>query len=316
MPHFILFFLKTRLTVRIKWPMEPIRQSPGEIETVYAGDTLHVFGWLRERPVEKVELVMTLEDGRTVTQEASLSTKLTARDELFLALPRVAACARIATLDSGEALALAERYQLVTEQTSCILVFEREEGQKSGNIPALRKVPQMLAAGWGGMGSVQRDVMCSVPRDVMFSPASHTAEKPSFRLSLSDAQPPVPTNASPSDFDLRDDSASQDAGDFGHLISALNARYLEIINGKLDVKTLADLLELELDQEIADQLSVLVGDGGSEQAIVVAFLAALSESGYGKEFSRHVKRLIRAAEKRTTFNVSLKRAVQNIVGCV
>ena len=115
---------------------------------------------------------------------------------------------------------------------------------------------------------------------------------------------------------FRDDSASQDAGDFGHLISALNARYLEIINGKLDVKTLADLLELELDQEIADQLSVLVGDGGSEQAIVVAFLAALSESGYGKEFSRHVKRLIRAAEKRTTLNVSLKRAVQNIVGCV
>ena len=71
--------------------MEPIRQSPGEIKTVYAGDTLHVFGWLRERPVEKVELVMTLEDGRTVTQEASLSTKLTDRDELFLALPRVAA---------------------------------------------------------------------------------------------------------------------------------------------------------------------------------------------------------------------------------
>ena len=300
-------------SVRIKWPMEPIRQSPGEIETVYAGDTLHVFGWLRERPVEKVELVMTLEDGRTVTQEARLSTKLTDKDELFLALPRVAACARIATLDSGEALALAERYQLVTEQTSCILVFEREEEQKSGYIPALRKVPQMLAAGWGGMGSVQRDAMYSVPRDVMLSPASHTAENPGFRLSLPDAWPPVPASASPGDFDLRDDSASQDAGDFGQLISALNARYPEITSGQLDIEILADLLELGLDQEIADQLSVLVGDGRLEQAIVVAFLAALSESDYGKEFSRHVKRLIRSNEKRITLDVSLKKAVQNIV---
>ena len=118
------------------------------------------------------------------------------------------------------------------------------------------------------MGSVQRDVMCSVPRDVMFSPASHTDEDPSFRLSLRDARPPMPTNASPSDFDLRDDSASQDAGDFGHLISALNARYLEIINGKLDVKTLADLLELELDQKLLTSFQYWSAMGGRSRLLL------------------------------------------------
>ncbi len=56
-----------------------------------------------------------------------------------------------------------------------------------------------------------------------------------------------------------------------------------------------------------------IGDGKPEQDIVVAFLAALSESDHGKGFSRHVKRLIRAAEKRTTLDLSLKEAVQNIV---
>ena len=296
-------------SVRIKWPIEPIRQSPGELEMVYAGDTLHVFGWLREHPAGKVGLVMMFEDGRTVTQEVSISAELPVGDELLPGLPRVAAHARIASLASEEALALAERYQLVTEQTSCILVYEREEEQKPDKIPALRKTPQMLAAGWGGLGSVQSEVRFSPADDVM--------------ASVADTEPRMFLRRPSSDFNQRSDitcysrrvsfSRFEDTSNFDRLILALNARYPEIMNARLDVSTLADLLELGLDQEIADELSVLIGAGKPEQNIVVAFLAVLSESRHGEGFSRHVKRLIRAAEKRTTVDLSLKEAVQNIV---
>ena len=325
-------------SVRIEWPIEPIRQSPRELETVYAGDTLHVFGWLSEHPAGNIGLVMTFEDGRSVTQEVNLSPDLMADDELLLGLPRVAAHARIASLDSEEALILAEHYQLVTEQTSCILVFEREAEQKPGKIPALRKAPQMLAAGWGGMGSVHHSmefdspmsdadtgVMLSVPRDdVCFSMAlPETDAKPKSRKALREADEqvyePASTKKSTLHNDSRDytDTASfsrfQDTSDVGHLISSLNARYPEIMNAQLDIVALAGLVELGLDQEIADELSVLSGAGKSEQDIIVAFLAALSESNYGERFSRHVKRLIRAAEKRTPLDLSVKEAVQNIV---
>jgi Ca-activated chloride channel family protein len=52
---------------------------------------------------------------------------------------------------------LALNYQLVTDQTNLILVHVREEGNKAEGLPELDKVSHMLAAGWGGVGSVITD---------------------------------------------------------------------------------------------------------------------------------------------------------------
>ena len=69
-------------------------------------------------------------------------------------LVRMAAHSRLSSLHDGEAKALAVEYQLVTSQTSCVLVKQRDAHDKAEEIPALRKVPHRLAAGYGGMGTV------------------------------------------------------------------------------------------------------------------------------------------------------------------
>lgn len=56
---------------------------------------------------------------------------------------------------SDEAAAMAQVYQLVTEHTNLLLVFERAEGDKTDGIPDLHQVEHMTAAGWGGTGTVR-----------------------------------------------------------------------------------------------------------------------------------------------------------------
>lgn len=68
-------------------------------------------------------------------------------------------------------LLLAERYGLVTDDTSLILVKQRAEGERAADMPGLRKVKSMLAAGWGGQGATtmskkaQPAVLYSMTRD-------------------------------------------------------------------------------------------------------------------------------------------------------
>ena len=56
--------------------------------------------------------------------------------------------------DKEEATAIALAYQLVTEHTNLLLVFERAEGDKTDGMPDLHQVEHMTAAGWGGTGSI------------------------------------------------------------------------------------------------------------------------------------------------------------------
>ncbi len=44
--------------------------------------------------------------------------------------------------------------QLLTTSTALLLTLERAEGEKADGLPRLRREPHMLAAGWGGLGTV------------------------------------------------------------------------------------------------------------------------------------------------------------------
>ena len=50
------------------------------------------------------------------------------------------------------------QYQLASPYTNWLVIAERSAEEKSGEMPALRKVPQTMAAGWGGTGSVHADM--------------------------------------------------------------------------------------------------------------------------------------------------------------
>jgi hypothetical protein len=67
---------------------------------------------------------------------------------------RVTAAAGLTELDDVAGLDTALRYQLVSRWTNWVVIALRTEEDKVQDIPALRKVPQTLAAGWGGVGSV------------------------------------------------------------------------------------------------------------------------------------------------------------------
>lgn len=71
---------------------------------------------------------------------------------------------------------LAVQYRLVTSKTNFILVHERSEAEQAQEMPTAHTVPQMLAAGWGGTGSVTGTVKS----------ADRGTVKRSFSDSLSD----------------------------------------------------------------------------------------------------------------------------------
>jgi Ca-activated chloride channel family protein len=157
-------------TIEVEWPEEIQYQSPEVIQGIYSGDTVHLFARLNAKPSGQVVLRVSYEDG---TQAEDI-VELLPTDEAsgFQAeLPRLAAHARLVSIDSKVAQKMAVEYQLVTEQTSCVLVYVRNVGAKAEENPELRKVPQMMAAGWGGLGSVDRSVVFEPAKAVVCAKA-------------------------------------------------------------------------------------------------------------------------------------------------
>lgn len=146
--------------LNIEWPAGAVPQwvSP-LLPSVFDGDTVNVFALLGQAPAGQVRLL-----GKRAEDEAPqeigcavFASELESADTL----PRMAAALRLRSIDADaviattpDAAALAVAYQLVTDKTNFLLVHERADGEKAIDMPELRKVPQMLPAGWGGTGSV------------------------------------------------------------------------------------------------------------------------------------------------------------------
>ncbi|MBL8199894.1 MAG: VWA domain-containing protein [Chromatiales bacterium] len=132
----------------VDWPVSPEWTAPLPA-MVFSGDTLHLMAGFRSAPAGEVRVTIAgMAEGDLV-----LSCPVAAVSGLEL-LPRVAAALRLAALPDEEAAALAERHQLVSRHTSFVVVQERAAGEKPARHPVLAAVPQMLAAGWGGVGAV------------------------------------------------------------------------------------------------------------------------------------------------------------------
>jgi Ca-activated chloride channel family protein len=145
--------------VHLVWPegITPWWASPVPM-SVFEGDTVSVYALLKGDMPGALRLV-----GRTSADAdpvdigcALLSSQVGTGDTL----PRMAAASRM-TPGVDDALGvppsfltkIAVDYQLVTDQTSFLLVHERAEEDKANDMPELHKVSQMLAAGWSGVGT-------------------------------------------------------------------------------------------------------------------------------------------------------------------
>lgn len=103
------------------------------------------------------------QDGEVLFGEATLSlsesntnilARLTAYAQYKELVDQRIALGASPALSNAKELALT--YQLITDETNFILVHERLAEDKAQEMPQAHQVPQMMAAGWGGTGSVVR----------------------------------------------------------------------------------------------------------------------------------------------------------------
>lgn len=145
-------------SLELAWPAgaKPVWMSalPG---SVFDGDAVTVWARFAQVPDGMVRLVGT----RTHAGAAeSLGEACLTAAEHDATLSRMAVAAQIESLlasegaHSRQALELAVGHQLMTPLTNFLLVETRAEADKPADMPDLVKVPSMMPAGFGGLGSV------------------------------------------------------------------------------------------------------------------------------------------------------------------
>jgi Ca-activated chloride channel family protein len=175
--------------VRIEWGAEPA-WSCGPAASVFGGDTVIAFAGFA-RPIQATVVPLLADDAQGKTVEL-------ARGEADApcpgdSLPRIAAARRIGDDPEIDSLGLAVRYQLMSKLTNCILVHRRAEEEKATEQAELHRVSSMLAAGWGGLGTVREAALSySLESRVMFSRNMPSPAAADIHFSLADDALDVP----------------------------------------------------------------------------------------------------------------------------
>ncbi len=264
--HFERILASPTRAARVVWPALALRTVPDPLPPPYPGDTMHLFGSFAERPYGPVALEMELADGRTITQRMEIGP---APDDAAGAegpgaalsdLARIAAAQRLPAIeDEAAATDLAVRYQLLSEWTDYLVVHVRAQADKADDLPALVKVPQMLAAGWHGVGTVRTDHMLSPPSAVFGSIEDRALTEDEDWADEPTPLPASPPVITPAEF-----------------VAGLNQRPLPA------TPDLDDLMARGLPYEIAAKLRDLVDRGGADPAAVaIIFLYLLCRSSAG-----------------------------------
>ena len=143
-------------SVVVRWPEGAKHIHPSRIGAVFEGDTVVACARF-DQPLQHGSAILEVETdkGEVVRQELKFPKAIPASSPGGISMvARVTAAAGLKELDDVVGLDTALRYQLVSRWTNWLVIAPRSEEDKVQDIPALRKVPQTLAAGWGGVGSV------------------------------------------------------------------------------------------------------------------------------------------------------------------
>ena len=294
------------LAARLRWPAPVRHMTPDPPPPPYPGDTMHLFGSFAERPRGTVVLEMELADGRTVSQRMEIDANPAGTAAVQSDLARLGAARRLAAVDDrAQATALAVRYQLMSEWTNYLVVHVREEADRATGLPDLVKVPQVLAAGWHGIGTVYEAAApaAEAPRPVSAArrsglrdvrePAALTYEASAGGIAVMDSAP-----ASSEDGDRRSATPAE-------LVAELNEWPMPPMPAFGD-------LAARLPDEVRDGLAALVDGGEDAGSVVTVFLYLLSESEAGHALERRRRRRILAAWKKLSVDEGMVAAVRRI----
>lgn len=282
-------------TLTLKWAAEPLRQAPETLDGVYAGDTVHVFVWTSEPAAGDATLEIVYPTGEHSVARVTFPRWTPAPAEMSDVLPRIAARTRMRDLAPKDAAELATQYRLVTEHTSCLLVRHRDAHDRATHVPALRKVPNLLAAGWGGTGRC-------------FARHAWLCIDLAAKLSLSVAETHYGPSLAP--------AATRGRKALPSFVEALNALYPASAPAVLDIDTIDELEALGLDEAVAGALRALVDDVHTEALVVRIFLYALTlDLGvlHTYSLSRNLRRVLRRATTKEMRESALLPPIRDIV---
>jgi Ca-activated chloride channel family protein len=283
-----------RLAHRIRTP----RQSLGAVRwpgrhdivgpvpaSVYEGETVHAFARLLDQPLGEV---------RAEFAAGAVTMRLPAEVAATDTLARLFAAQRLRhETDATQRRALALAYQLLTEDTSWILTLERAADEKGSAVPVLAKVPQMMAAGWGGVGAVALPSVVGAQR--MLS-ASLCMESASYQ--------PI---EEPEEISLAYAPAFEPLRRESELARRLSASLRHANVNQLPT-TLNELAALGVDDAVLEPLRAEVFAGAPESLVVLAFLQGLvDQQGLLLDCEAELKREIGRERRRA--GQQLRRSV-------
>ena len=189
--------------IEINWGTDETPEwTVGTNTAIFSGNTHHVFAGFKHAPTKAARLSYQLGDSAERIGVGANSVSHSEDGNLA----RLGASQRLSSLSEREQLKLAIDYQLITEQTNCILVHIRSAEDKSTDMPELQKIAQMQSAGWGGAGTIHESVQyCMAP----------IQDSIQFSRSSIDASISVPSGVDYSQYDLprvfRSSGSSHDA---------------------------------------------------------------------------------------------------------
>jgi len=253
--------------VEIEWGAEPVWRTVLP-KYLYDGETLHVFAAF-ERPLQNAPRLKWRVNGQDRFAQAGEITTCVSPD-----LRRLGGHRRLETADRKEALDLALKYQLVSPQSSLFLVQVRGEGDKAEGLPKLRQVEQMIAAGYGGLGSVMYNQMPCCPADICPSgqPLASPGQTSFIDCCLAD---PDPSEQPPREF----------LSEFGRLALG-STDFSGIIN---------ELEQLQPGEEWQEALDDLVNGLGLDRPTAWAMLLSWLADKLALPLNRQAKRILRRA---------------------
>ncbi|MDR1776518.1 MAG: VIT and VWA domain-containing protein [Desulfovibrio sp.] len=244
-------------TFRMNWGGETLWQSPLP-KAIFDGETVHLFARVAQIPAVPPEL--TWEAGERTEHARPESIGRTENQSLT----RLGGARRMEGANDADALALALRYQLVSRLTSLFLCYLRDDEDKLTELPEVRQVPQMLAAGYGGAGSV---FACS------FYPTEASLACDSLRACLSVQRPADPTEASLACDSLPDDIGESPMLPYPPITSpkTLLARF-DALKPGVSKKEAVDWLRKDLDASVEERMNELAQREGIADETALALL--------------------------------------------
>lgn len=156
-------------------------ELPALTRAVAPGEMVSVWCQLPHRPVNAPKIRVSWV-GSTAMQR--VDTGSITWDETGT-VARIGAAQRLLDIaDERQRKEIALRYQLLTEQTSFFLAHERAALDKASGVPELQQIDSMMAAGWGGAGTVHACVSFD-----MAEPSMHAFDSPSYCRKSVEFQP-------------------------------------------------------------------------------------------------------------------------------